>query len=252
MDKKSRKAFILVLMVATLIVAIIGATLAYFSYRTGSADEAVKAHASVINIVYKDGDQVTASADKLIPSSLDVVKRVYEKRITNGTSYSSTNVCLDDNNRQVCSVYRFSVKSDMDRDVYALLNTEYNGFKYLAYALRDVNNKTWLSLNGNSGYLSLASCSNENGTASDDCYKMKDGEKIYNTTPKAVNSLFGYNGDLSLKNQVIGNSERVFDLVVFINENSKDQNVDQAKRYLGTISIEATNVIDKVISGDVN
>ena len=203
MDKKSRKVFCLVLMIATLIVAIVGATLAYFSYRTGSADEAVKAHSAVINIAYKDGDQVTASADKLIPSSYDVVKKVYGKHISNGVAPSSSNACIDDKNRQVCSVYRFSIKSDMDRDVYALLNTEYNGFTYLAYALRDVTNNAWLLLDGNRGYVSLASCSNNNVSGSDDCYTIKDEGKVYNTTPKAANSIFGYNNDQSLKKQVI-------------------------------------------------
>ena len=249
MDKKSKRIFYAVLMVATLIVAIVGATMAYFSYRATSADEAIKAHAATINISYKDGDQVTAQADRLIPSSFDVVKRVYEKHIVGGEATTSSNACIDDKNKQVCSVYRFTVKSDLDSDVYALLNTEFNEFKYLVYALRDVNKNSWVTLSGGNYYLPLASCSNENGSQEDDCYRMNGDKKIYNTTPKAVNSIFGYNSDSSLKKQVINNNERVFDLVLFIGENRKDQNVDQGKNYSGTISIEATNAIDRVIAG---
>ena len=130
MDKKSRNLFYVVLMIATLIVAIIGATMAYFSYRTGSGDEDIKAHAATINITYKDGDQVTAQADKLIPSSFEVVKKVYEHNIAGDTSGSSTSACIDDKGKEVCSVYRFSIKSDLDRDTYALLNTEHNEFTY--------------------------------------------------------------------------------------------------------------------------
>ena len=242
MDKKSRNLFYVVLMIATLIVAIIGATMAYFSYRTGSGDEGIKAHAATINITYKDGDQVTAQADKLIPSSFEVVKKVYEHNITSDTSGSSSSGCIDEKGKEVCSVYRFSIKSDLDRDTYALLNTEKNEFTYLVYALRDVNNNTWMQLDGSNYHLPLAKCI-------DDCYKMNDGNKVYSTTPRAVNSIFGYNNDSSLKKQVIGSTERTFDLVIFINENNRDQNVDQAKQYLGTITIEATNAIDKVVAG---
>lgn len=242
MDKKSRNLFYVVLMIATLIVAIIGATMAYFSYRTGSGDEDIKAHAATINITYKDGDQVTAQADKLIPSSFEVVKKVYEHNIAGDTSGSSTSACIDDKGKEVCSVYRFSIKSDLDRDTYALLNTEHNEFTYLVYALRDVNNNTWMQLDNSNYFLPLASCS-------DDCYSMNGDNKVYSTSPKAVNSIFGYNSDSSLKKQVIGSTERTFDLVIFINENNRNQNVDQAKNYLGTITIEATNAIDKVVAG---
>ena len=253
MDRKSRNKFYAVLMVATLIVAIIGATLAYFTYRTGSGDEAIKAHAmSTINIVYNDGEQVSVQAEELIPSSLDVVKKVYEKHIVNSSAPSTTNACIDDNDREVCSVYRFSIKSDLDRDVYALLQNEYNGFTYLAYALRDVTNNTWVLLDGNNYYVPLSSCSNENGESNDDCYTIKNGEKVYSTTPKATSSIFGYNNDLSLKKNTINANGKVYDLVIFINENGSSQNKDQAKHYLGTITIEATNIIDKVIDGSVN
>ena len=249
MDKKSRKVFYVVLMIATLIVAIVGATLAYFTYRTSSNEEAIKAHAATINIVYKDSEQVTAQADMLIPSSFDVVKKVYEKHVASGDADSSSNVCIDDKDKQVCSAYRFSIKSDIDVDTYALLNTEHNEFVYLTYALRDVNNNTWVQINDNNYYLPLSSCDNDNTKSNDDCYQMKNEKKVYNITPKAVNSIFGYNKDSSLKKQIIGKTERVFDLVIFINENNNNQNVDQGKKYLGTITIEATNAIDKVIAG---
>ena len=241
MDKKSKNIFYGVIMVATLIIAIVGATLAYFSYRTSSSDEAIKAHSATLNIVYKDGEQVTAQADELIPASFEVVKAIYESHVVGGGSASS-NKCVDDNNKQVCSVYRFSVTSDYDRDVYALLKTELNEMTYLVYAVRDVSNNTWLKLDKNDYYIPLAKCEGN-------CYTVNGEEKTYSTNPKATNSIFGYNNDASLKKQVVNSNERVFDLVLFIKENNKDQNVDQAKKYLGTITIEATNAINKVISG---
>ena len=94
MDKKSREIFYGIVIVATLIIAIIGTTMAYFSYRTSSENNAIKAHAAMVDIIYNDGEQVTARADKLIPSSLDIVKKVYEANIAGkGTDISTKNAC---------------------------------------------------------------------------------------------------------------------------------------------------------------
>ena len=198
MDRKSRDIFYGVVLVATLLIAIVGATMAYFSWYASSNEDAVKAHAATISIVYNDGMQVTAQADELIPSSFDVVKKVYQAKIANRTGDSAGNECKDDNDMQVCSVYRFSVKSDMNRDLYAILNTEFNEFTYLVYAVRDVNNGTWMNLGNGNYFMSLAKCDNTNVNTSDDCYRNKDGEKVYNANPKAVNSIFGYKTDNSI------------------------------------------------------
>ena len=243
MDKKSRNIFCAVLIIATLIVAMVGTSLAYFSYRTSSDDEGIKAHAANINIIYDDSKQVTAQADELIPATLDVVKKVYESHIpsTYTEPVPSSNLCLDSKEQQVCSVYRFSIVSDIDVETYATLNTEDNGFNYLAYAVRDVNNNAWLKLDNNKESLKLSKCSNQNTNNADDCYTEMGNEKKYNLTPKAINSIFGYTGKNALKNRIIGTKEQVYDLVLFIDENNKDQNIDQGKKYQGTIYVTATD-----------
>ncbi len=254
MDKKSRDIFYGVVLIATLIIAIVGTTMAYFSYRTSSEDDVIKAHATMVDIVYNDGEQVSAQADKLIPSSLDVVKKVYEANIANkGTDTPTTNACIDSNNRQVCSVYRFSVKSIADTNVYALLNSEYNGFTYLAYAVRDVTSQKWLTMypnnNASSQFVKIATCSNNNSNKNDDCYHVSDGKKIYNTKPQANSSIFGYDGSNKPVANIISTEEHFYDLVLFVYENNKDQNVDQGQEYSGTISVHATDDIDAIISG---
>lgn len=250
MDKKSRNIFYAVLIIATLIVAMVGTSLAYFSYRTSSPDEAVKAHAANINIIYDDSKQVTAQADDLIPSTLDVVKNVYQTHISNTSPQNvpSSNLCIDSKNQQVCSVYRFSVVSDIDVETYATLNTEDNEFTYLAYAVRDVNNNVWLKLDNNGESLKLSKCSNRNTDNNDDCYKESGNEKKYNLTPKAINSIFGYTGKNALNNRIIGTKEQVFDIVLFIDENQKDQNIDQGKKYEGTIYVTATDDFTTILN----
>lgn len=254
MDKKSREIFYGVVIIATLIIAIVGTTLAYFTYFTSSEDEAVKAHAAMVDIEYSDGNQVTAQADELIPSSLDVVKKVYEKYIADkGTDAPTDNACIDSKGRQVCSVYRFSIRSDIAVETYALLNNEYNGFTYLAYAVKDVTNNKWLTMlpnaSANNQFVKMYKCSNDNEKSDDDCYKIKNDKKVYNTNPEANNSIFGYGANGKLNNQLISANEHVYDLVLFVYENNKDQNIDQGKKYLGTINIEATNDIDAIITG---
>lgn len=256
MDKKSRDIFYGVVLVATLIVAIIGSSLAYFTYFASSDDDSIKAHAAaIVNIEYSDGNQVTAQADKLIPASLDVVKKVYEKNIaTLGLDAPTQNACIDSNDKQVCSVYRFSVHSDVDSEMYALLNNEKNEFTYLAYAVKDVTNNKWLKMNPNNNsdeqFIKMTKCSNENTKTNDDCYKTSDGKKIYSTNPQANNSIFGYDASGKPQKQVISTTDHVYDLVLFIYENNKEQNVDQKKNYLGTINVEVTNDIDAFIAGN--
>lgn len=251
MDKKSRNIFYAVLIVATLIVALVGTSLAYFSYRTSSKDDDVKARSAIINIIYDDSKQVTAQADELIPATLDVVKNVYQTHISNSSvdSTPSSNLCIDSKGQQVCSVYRFSVVSDIDVETYATLNTEDNEFTYLAFAVRDVNNNTWLKLENNKEYLKLAKCSNRNDNKNDDCYTGTGDNKKYNLTPKAINSIFGYNNNTSLKNRIIGTTQQVYDIVVFIDENNKNQNIDQGKKYEGTIYVTATDDFTTILDG---
>ena len=174
-DSKGKDIFYGVVAIATLIVAIIGATLAYFSVTASSNEGAVNATAATVSIEYNDGQQVTAQADKLIPATPSVVKQVYEETVAASTTedYDGSNACIDYNSRQVCSAYRFTVKSDVERTITAALNNEHNGFTYLSYAVYDVTNKAWLELNdegvneGEMSHLSLTTCSNENENTED-------------------------------------------------------------------------------------
>ena len=118
---KGRDIFFGVVALATLIVAIIGATLAYFSITASSNEGAVNATAKVVSIDYYDGQKVTAQANELIPADfVEVVQRVYEKVfVETEKSDPEKNLCTDTNGEQVCSVYRFSISSDAGIDITA-------------------------------------------------------------------------------------------------------------------------------------
>lgn len=252
---KSRDVFYGIIAIATLIVAIIGATLAYFSITANSAEGAVNAGAATVSVNYQDGQQVSAAADELIPATFDIVKKAYAKNIVNPDD--STAICLDDNSKQVCSIYRFSISSDLEREVVAKLNNEHNEFTYLSYAVYDVTANAWIEL-GEAEYADIDKCDNTNTFTegdnageldpSDDCYTITT-EKVYtNDTPgatglTAVNPLFGIkNVESTLKYGTvsIGSTAKTYDVVLFIRENDANQNVDQGATYNGTIFVEVT------------
>lgn len=250
-DNKGRDIFYGIVAIATLIVAIIGATLAYFSITASSNEGAINATSATVSIEYNDGKQVSAQADKLIPATLEVVKKVYEETIANLTDddYDSENACIDHNNRQVCSVYRFTIRSDSERTITARLNNEHNGFQYLSYAVYDVTKKEWLKLNDEgSEDLALTACSNENETEDDDCYTTNPKTYVEN---RSINSLFGYTLEGLEK---VSQSKKVtsevseYELVLFIKENDTNQNIDQGQQYRGTLVVE---VLDGGANGQI-
>lgn len=248
-DNKSRDIFYGVVAVATLIVALIGATLAYFSITVNSSEGAVNATSAVVSINYEDGQQVTASADKLIPASLNVVKAAYMRSQADFGQEGAmrSNICVDDNSNQVCSIYRFSVSDSNNSGigVIATLNSEKNTFTDLAYAVRDVTNNTWINLDPTEGTvesMALDKCDNDDDEVGN-CYTADgSGAKTFSANnPIAVRSIFGYNTSGTANSVTVGSTAKVYDIVLFIkNKENESQNYDQGKSYSGTIVVSST------------
>ena len=256
-SNKGRDIFYGIVAVATLIVAIIGATLAYFSVTASSNEGAVNATAALVSVNYIDGQQVSAQADNLIPADFDVVKNVYEyHKISKKTDVSESNLCIDKNDKQVCSIYRFSIVSDVnDRSIVAYLNSEHNGFTYLNYTVYDVTAGEWITLTDEgANSLRLDSCDNENDETEDDCWTKDGNRKTYSVNnPAAMNSMFGYTigagGLTQNQGRKLLAENQIYDLILFIKNEPENQNVDQGKNYRGTISVE---ILDGGIDGSGN
>lgn len=247
-DNRKRDIFYGIVAIATLIIALVGATLAYFSISVRSSEGAVNASAAIVSIEYEDGKEVIAQGENLIPASLDVVKSVYEHNLTalenqaaDTSATTRSNVCVDSTGLyEVCSVYRFSLKSDITRLARATLQSEENGFEYLAYALRNVTTGSWVILDANTSAqsISLPKCTNSDSSAENRCYNVdsETGEVTYNTI--ARNSIFGLDSSSNYVTQSVGSTKQTYDLVIFIKENNQDQNVDQGKSFSGTILVD--------------
>lgn len=120
MEREDKKGiFFGVIGVLTLIVAIIGASLAYFSINTGSKEDAVIVNAASVQIVYNDGQQIGIEGN-LIPATSTVVKRSitrYLDAVETGENPNNYRMCRDDNKYTICDVYDFTLTNNGDDSV---------------------------------------------------------------------------------------------------------------------------------------
>ena len=165
-----------------------------------------------------------------------------------------TNVCTDSNGMEVCSIYRFSLKSDLTRNAKATLQSELNEFEYLSYALRDVTNGSWVVLDANTSAQSvpLTKCDNSDGEPTRRCYNTNDttGAKEYNGIAKS--SIFGYDSSSDFAIKTVGTTKQEYDLIIFIKENNQNQNVDQGKHFSGTLIVDIIDEGAGRVTGEAN
>ena len=122
--QKRDNTFNIIVGVSTLIIAILGATFAYFSATASSKDNDVNVKSAYVSISYDGGTEIKAS--NLIPSSEKVALRMFQKEVESvGTvkdeiayldqdeyTNDKTRRCIDVNGREVCYVYQFSIESE--------------------------------------------------------------------------------------------------------------------------------------------
>lgn len=241
MSEKNKGIFYGIVAIATLIVAIVGATLAYFSVFAGSANNAVGLKAAVVSISYTEGAAVSLP-NELIPSEYQYVKKSYEEPIPadiNGENERPR--CIDDNNRQICHIYNFSINNTGDAvDLSIDLKVGVNEFKNLRYMLYDVTD-------------------NSNITNIYDSMITDSPIKSYPIDENAlVVSLAGYdqNND-PIKYSMLGNNTtKTFDLVIYLSEANEGgvnvaQDYEQGASFAGTIEVKFGDGTGDKITGYV-
>lgn len=119
-NKKGNGIFLGVVSVATLIVAIIGATFAYFSASTESDEDALNLTAyefklsMTVEPIYPEG------ASSLIP--LDPTTVIENVQGANNTNLlyalnEANKRCIDDNGLQVCALYRVTIENQATNEI---------------------------------------------------------------------------------------------------------------------------------------
>lgn len=165
-EQKTTNTFNLIIGIATLLIAILGSTFAYFSATARSAENDVTVKSAFVSISYDGGTEIKAS--NLIPSSLNVALKKYQKEKyaldENGVSViqpfnPETDIeinedydtyindvnrkCVDAKGKQVCYVYQFSIESDgvegETTDILATIKINKNQFDNLSYILYEVD-----------------------------------------------------------------------------------------------------------------
>ena len=162
--QKKTQTFNLIIGIATLLIALLGATFAYFTATARSGEGEVTVKSAMVSINFERGTEVKAS--NLIPSSQKVALSKFQKQavpytLPEGEDYISdfdeflegedhSNLsqyldrrCVDANGREVCSVFWFTVKSDGQEgestDILGYIDVVENGFQNLSYLVYEVD-----------------------------------------------------------------------------------------------------------------
>ena len=166
-EQKTTNTFNLIIGIATLLIAILGSTFAYFSATARSAENDVTVKSAFVSISYDGGTEIKAS--NLIPSSLNVALKKYQKEIYAIDEETGLSViqpfnpetdieinedydtyvndvnrkCVDAKGKQVCYVYQFSIESDgvegETTDILASIKINKNQFDNLSFILYEVD-----------------------------------------------------------------------------------------------------------------
>lgn len=225
MDREDKRGiFFGVVGVLTLIVAIIGASFAYFSINAKSADDAVKVQAGSVQIVYEEGTNV--AINEIIPSTKEIALRALNRAKENPDTYTE---CIDDNGYRVCGLYSFSLTNNSSTPVNATakitptaLGESEKGFTNLKFVLNEVD---------------------ETGAVV--------GTDLYEGTMGYTE--FGLlNGDATTTMEIPANTTKRYRLFIWLNEAGEANDVEQGAIFKGTVKVDIPGNASGNITGTVS
>ena len=161
-----KNVFNIIIGIATLLIALLGATFAYFSATARSRDDDVYVKSAYVSISYDGGTEIKAI--NLIPATETVAIKKYQKvqdehwlgegmyayadddtlTFIDEDDYTNENLdrkCVDSKGKEVCYVYRFNIESDGEANDYTQIlggiKVNENQFTNLSYILYKVTYK---------------------------------------------------------------------------------------------------------------
>lgn len=211
MNKEEKRGIFLgILGIVILLLAIVGASYAWFTARDRSKDNVVNVKAAEIQIVYVDGREMNVTG--LIPGKENIVFETVRRALAgesnkNGEKYT---LCQDDTGHTVCGVYNFELTNNGSDNVSVMASIEPSTLKegevkftHLKYAIYDT---TTDEVKGN---------------------KLNVGNITYNTF-----DILGSNYT------VPGGSTKKFRIIVWLDEVGEDNNIDQGAIFKGRVTIK--------------
>ena len=236
-NKKGNGIFLGVIGVATLIVAIIGATFAYFSASTSSANNAISVNSTQLSLGYSD--DTSKLKTNLIPATDEIAKF----GATDTTHINTKGACIDDNGNEVCGVYDFFVGNPSGttaQKIYANITVVTNTFDNLYFTILDEKGEV------------VIPATNFKGTGQNDdrtvTYTEKEGKAVLElkaleqtllASPSAVAD--GDKNDASkytLKESGTDKNFRKYKVIIWIRESGGDQtDADAGQAFSAGINI---------------
>lgn len=242
MEKEDKRGiFFGVVGVLTLIVAIIGASFAYFSINAKSDTDALTVTAASVQIIYDDGNEV--AIENLIPSTKAVAEETVRRAKAGETNSEDIpyQMCVDNRGNNVCGTYEFTltnkgtgsvdIKASIeptalkpavtDPDSGNIITPAEKGFSNLKFVMYDITD-------------------NDNGTL------VYEGTMGY--------SKFGLLGDtLDATATIPGNSTtKKYRLFVWLDEAGAANDAEQGAIFKGTVTIDVVGAEGGQITGTVD
>jgi len=237
MERENGKGILFgVLGIMTLIIAILGASLAYFTATDRSGDDAVSVQAATVTITYVQGQII--KAENLIPATQTVAETAYAK--------TGDSQCLDSNDKQVCAVFKFEAKNSGADNLEILGNiltttqtSTNNGedglqtreFDNLSYIVYDASTGTPVKINSTKTTFAKAGSSTElfNNGAGSSVVEVLSG------TSNKYEILIWLN-ELATEEELLDPDETV----------KGNQNFEQGLKYTGVVEISVSGASDKI------
>ena len=218
-QNNGRGIFYGVIGVATLVVAIIGATFAYFSSQNNTADDAIQTGTATVANYTLEADETVNTKTGLIPvksSDANFAKHI-------GTSATS---CLDDsaNKYPMCTVYTYTIgnESNVAQETYVTLKpSALSKFTNLHYAIYD-------------------------GKPADGTFSTPDNalatDTFTGTDPISLTSALGTSGVFTLGAKGTGTATKTFTIVLWLEEAGAANNAEIGGTFAAglTVSNSAT------------
>lgn len=262
-NKEKNKMFIMIVVFAVIILLAVGSTFAYFQTTASSDPGAVNAKSAEFKI--RLDDDITLIKGNIIPSIEEYVDKASTRRDTNGDflkpyidestgeTITAKTACIDDNLREICSIYTFTVINDTELDIplYFTLEPKYNTFENIYFKIIDSNNNVVMpathiiddryELDESGNYL-----------------KDSDGKLIkkenYNELTASPIVLTGINNQILKATTDTSNpSKMTYSIIMWIMETGTDQTEqDSGKIFASTLKVEASGGDGRGITGTIS
>ena len=155
-NNKGTNIFLGVIGVATLVVAIIGATFAFFGAQIEGGAGNLKVNSTTLSLGYED--DVTGIKTNLIPAeywiadyaamkqptAAEVAVMNKDKETTDPTYYKGNLECMDDNGNEICGTYTFTIgnpSATTAQPLFASVRVLTNEFSDLWFRIYDENDE---------------------------------------------------------------------------------------------------------------